>query len=68
MFKYSIQNVFQAIASTSFPYSAYGQQLSYWYPQSYPAASSAQIQGQFLGGMQGYAYGQFGGYQQSYMG
>ncbi|CAG9828265.1 unnamed protein product [Diabrotica balteata] len=58
----------QAIAGTSFPYSAYGQQLSYWYPQSYPTASSAQIQGQFLGGMQGYAYGQFGGYQQSYMG
>ncbi|XP_072402977.1 nucleolysin TIAR-like [Diabrotica undecimpunctata] len=57
-----------AIAGTSFPYSAYGQQLSYWYPQSYPTASSAQIQGQFLGGMQGYAYGQFGGYQQSYMG
>ncbi|XP_057659940.1 nucleolysin TIAR isoform X1 [Diorhabda carinulata] len=58
----------QAIAGTTFPYSAYGQQLSYWYPQSYPAASSAQMQGQFLGGMQGYAYGQFGGYQQSYMG
>ncbi|CAH1965048.1 unnamed protein product [Acanthoscelides obtectus] len=59
----------QAIAGTSFPYNAYGQQLSYWYPQSYPSTSSTQLQGQYLGGMQaGYGYGQYGGYQQSYMG
>ncbi|KAF4517816.1 hypothetical protein B566_EDAN008922 [Ephemera danica] len=47
-----------------YPY-AYGQQMGYWYPQGYPAAAAAaQIQGQFLQGMQGYTYGQFG-YQQA---
>ncbi|KAF6199544.1 hypothetical protein GE061_007570 [Apolygus lucorum] len=57
----------QALTSGQFPY-AYGQQLGYWYPQSYPAAAAAtaQMQGQFLQGMQGYTYGQFG-YQQGYM-
>jgi nucleolysin TIA-1/TIAR len=34
------------------------QQMGYWYPQGYP-----QLQSQFLQGMQGYTYGQFG-YQQ----
>jgi nucleolysin TIA-1/TIAR len=47
-----------------YPY-AYGQQMGYWYPQGYPAAA-AQIQGQFLQGMQGYtAYGTQFGYQQA---
>ncbi|XP_025833794.1 nucleolysin TIA-1 isoform X2 [Agrilus planipennis] len=60
----------QALSSTQYPYSAYGQQLGYWYPQSYPttAAAAAQMQGQFLQGIQGYGYGQYAGYQQSYMG
>ncbi|XP_060516017.1 cytotoxic granule associated RNA binding protein TIA1-like [Cylas formicarius] len=59
----------QAISGTTFPYSTYGQQLGYWYPQGYPTASTSQMQGQFLGGMQGYAYGPIGGYQSpSYMG
>lgn len=44
----------------------------YWYPPAptYPTtpAPAAPIQGQFLQGMQGYAYGQFAGYQQGYMG
>lgn len=55
-----------ALSSTQFPYTAaaYGQQLGYWYPQSYPAT---QLQGQFLQGVQGYTYGQFG-YQQGYLG
>ena len=52
-------------AGAQFPY-AYGQQLGYWYPQSYPT-TAAQMQGQFLQGMQGYTYGQYG-YQQGYMG
>lgn len=59
--------VFQALTSTQYPYSAYGQQLGYWYPQSFPT-TAAQMQGQYLQGVQGYAYGQFAGYQQSYMG
>uniref|UniRef100_A0A023F4M2 Putative apoptosis-promoting rna-binding protein tia-1/tiar rrm superfamily n=1 Tax=Triatoma infestans TaxID=30076 RepID=A0A023F4M2_TRIIF len=61
------QQAGQALTSGQFPY-AYGQQLGYWYPQSYPAAAAAtaQMQGQFLQGMQGYTYGQFG-YQQGYM-
>ncbi|CAB3371651.1 Hypothetical predicted protein [Cloeon dipterum] len=47
-----------------YPY-AYGQQMGYWYPQGYPA-TAAQIQGQFLQGMQGYtAYGTQFGYQQA---
>lgn len=60
----------QPLAGTQFgAYGAYGQQLGYWYPQSYPTAAAAQMQGQFLQGMQGYTtYGNFGGYQQSYMG
>lgn len=60
--------LFQALTSTQYPYGAYGQQLGYWYPQSFPTAAAAQMQGQFLQGMQGYTYGQFAGYQQSYMG
>ncbi|XP_063928887.1 cytotoxic granule associated RNA binding protein TIA1 isoform X3 [Zophobas morio] len=58
----------QALTSTQYPYGAYGQQLGYWYPQSFPTAAAAQMQGQFLQGMQGYTYGQFAGYQQSYVG
>lgn len=55
-------------AGAQYPY-AYGQQMGYWYPQAgYPAAASAaQMQNQFLQGMQGYSYGNFG-YQQGYMG
>ncbi|XP_066991575.1 cytotoxic granule associated RNA binding protein TIA1 isoform X2 [Anabrus simplex] len=60
----------QPLTGAQYPY-AYGQQMGYWYPQSYPAtaatAAAAQMQGQFLQGMQGYTYGQFG-YQQGYMG
>ncbi|GFG40603.1 hypothetical protein Cfor_06640, partial [Coptotermes formosanus] len=60
----------QSLTGAQYPY-AYGQQMGYWYPQSYPAtaatAAAAQMQGQFLQGMQGYTYGQFG-YQQGYMG
>nr|CAD7392740.1 unnamed protein product [Timema cristinae] len=60
----------QPLTGAQFPY-GYGQQMGYWYPQSYPAtaatAAAAQMQGQFLQGMQGYTYGQFG-YQQGYMG
>ncbi|KAL1122749.1 hypothetical protein AAG570_003076, partial [Ranatra chinensis] len=61
------QQAGQPLTGGQFPY-AYGQQLGYWYPQSYPttAAAAAQMQGQFLQGMQGYTYGQFG-YQQGYM-
>lgn len=64
----------QALSQAGFPFgAAYGQQMaSYWYPQAptYPPApaQSAPLQGQFLQGMQGYAYGQFAGYQQGYMG
>lgn len=65
----------QALGQTGFPFgTTYGQQVAgYWYPPAptYPAAPapSAPIQGQFLQGMQGYAYGQFAGYQQAgYMG
>ncbi|XP_048526520.1 nucleolysin TIAR isoform X1 [Dendroctonus ponderosae] len=54
----------QTISGTSFPYGTYGQQLGYWYPQSYTTASASQMPaGQFIGGMQGYAYGPIGGYQ-----
>ncbi|XP_066158821.1 nucleolysin TIAR isoform X3 [Euwallacea fornicatus] len=54
----------QTISGTSFPYGTYGQQLGYWYPQSYTTASTSQLPaGQFIGGMQGYAYGPIGGYQ-----
>ncbi|KAK7863513.1 hypothetical protein R5R35_009064 [Gryllus longicercus] len=60
----------QPLTGAQYPY-AYGQQMGYWYPQSYPTtaatAAAAQMQGQFLQGMQGYTYGQFG-YQQGYMG
>ncbi|XP_017771924.1 PREDICTED: nucleolysin TIAR isoform X2 [Nicrophorus vespilloides] len=59
----------QTLTSAQYPYGAYSQQLGYWYPQSFPTtAAAAQMQGQFLQGMQGYTYGQFAGYQQSYMG
>ncbi|XP_026466877.1 uncharacterized protein LOC113370426 [Ctenocephalides felis] len=66
----------KALTGAGFPFgAAYGQQVAgYWYPPApaaYPAAPapSAQLQGQFLQGMQGYAaYGQFAGYQQGYMG
>lgn len=58
----------QTLTGTQYPYGAYGQQLGYWYPQSFPSTAAAQMQGQFLQGMQGYTYGQFAGYQQSYMG
>ncbi|GLH02991.1 Protein elav, partial [Gryllus bimaculatus] len=37
------------------------------YPTTAATAAAAQMQGQFLQGMQGYTYGQFG-YQQGYMG
>ncbi|XP_063231079.1 nucleolysin TIAR [Bacillus rossius redtenbacheri] len=60
----------QAPAGTQYPY-AYGQQMGYWYPQAYQASAAtaaAQMQGQYLQGMQGYPYGQFTGYQQGYMG
>lgn len=58
----------QPPATTQYPY-GYGQQMGYWYPQSYPttAATAAQMQGQYLQGMQGYPYGGQFGYQQSYM-
>ncbi|KAI5740117.1 hypothetical protein M8J76_000636 [Diaphorina citri] len=63
-----VREEFNPLTSTQFPYTTYGQQLGYWYPQSYPTtAAAAQLQGQFLQGMQGYTYGQFG-YQQGYMG
>ncbi|CAG9759917.1 unnamed protein product [Ceutorhynchus assimilis] len=56
--------VSQTISGTTFPYGTYGQQLGYWYPQSYTTASTSQMPtGQFIGGMQGYAYGPIGGYQ-----
>lgn len=65
----------QALSQTGFPFStAYGQQVAgYWYPPAptYPTAPapSTPLQGQFLQGMQAqYAYGQFAGYQQGYMG
>jgi len=38
-----------SVAGAQYPY--YGQQMGYWYPQGYPAA--AQMQNQFLQGMQG---------------
>lgn len=65
-------------ATSGYPY-GYGQQMGYWYPGAtaattagYPAtaaaaASAAQMQNQFLQGMQGYSYGNFG-YQQGYIG
>lgn len=59
----------QPLSGTQYgAFGTYGQQLGYWYPQTFPTATAAQIQGQFLQGMQGYTYGQFAGYQQSYMG
>ncbi|XP_055852633.1 nucleolysin TIAR isoform X8 [Episyrphus balteatus] len=58
---------------------AYGQQLAgCWYSPTptYPASSAAaavtptaaSVQNQFLQGIQGYHFGQYGGYQQGYMG
>ncbi|XP_055922750.1 cytotoxic granule associated RNA binding protein TIA1-like, partial [Eupeodes corollae] len=71
----------QALSQAGFPFgtaaaaAAYGQQVAgYWYPSAptYPAAAPAPTNalqaGQFLQGMQGYAYSQFAGYQQGYMG
>lgn len=64
----------QALSQAGFPFgTTYGQQVAgYWYPPAptYPTtpAPAAPLQGQFLQGMQGYAYGQFAGYQQGYMG
>ncbi|XP_075223769.1 TIA1 cytotoxic granule associated RNA binding protein Rox8 [Lycorma delicatula] len=59
-------NANQPAATAQYPY-VYGQHMGYWYPQAY-AASAAQMQGQYLQGMQpGYTYGQFG-YQQGYVG
>jgi hypothetical protein len=52
-----------SIASSQYPY-GYGQQMGYWYPQGYP---TTQMQSQFLQGMQGYSYGNYG-FQQGYMG
>jgi len=55
----------QTSAAAQYPY-VYGQQMGYWYPQAY-AQASAQMQGQYLQGMQPNYYGQFG-YQQGYVG
>lgn len=57
-------NASQPATTAQYPY-VYGQQMGYWYPQAY--AASAQMQGQYLQGMQPNYYGQFG-YQQGYMG
>lgn len=57
----------QSIANASFPYT-YGQQMGYWYPQSFPAATAAatpQIPGQYL--QCGFSLGQFG-YHQDFLG
>lgn len=60
--------LFQPLSNSQYAYGAYSQQLSYWYPQGYPTTAAAQMQGQYLPGMQGgYSYGQYG-YQQSYLG
>lgn len=64
----------QALSPTGFPF-GYGQQVGYWYPQAaapathaYSTTPAAHLQSQWQG-MQGYAYGQFAGYQQAgYMG
>lgn len=62
----------QALSPTGFPF-GYGQQVGYWYPQAaapatYSTTPTAHLQSQWQG-MQGYAYGQFAGYQQAgYMG
>lgn len=70
MFFFSFKTI---STSSQFPFT-YGQHLNYWYPQSYPStaaaaatAAAAQLQGQFLQGVQGYPYSQFG-YQQGYVG
>ncbi|KAL1130211.1 hypothetical protein AAG570_013149 [Ranatra chinensis] len=64
----SANNANQQVAQ--WPY-MYGN-MGYWYPQGYAAAAAAAaaaagnpMQGQYL---QGYGYGQFGGYQQNYVG
>ncbi|KAG1669457.1 Nucleolysin TIAR [Nymphon striatum] len=49
--------------ATQYGYSNYQQQVPYWYPQGYPT----QMQGQYMQGMQGYPYGQYG-FQQQYTG
>uniref|UniRef100_A0A1B0CI93 Putative apoptosis-promoting rna-binding protein tia-1/tiar rrm superfamily n=1 Tax=Lutzomyia longipalpis TaxID=7200 RepID=A0A1B0CI93_LUTLO len=64
----------QALSHTAFPFgTAYGQQVAgYWYPQppTYPTNPYTNCcpTRAILQGMQGYAYGQFAGYQQGYMG
>uniref|UniRef100_A0A1A9W7Z8 DAZ-associated protein 2 n=1 Tax=Glossina brevipalpis TaxID=37001 RepID=A0A1A9W7Z8_9MUSC len=64
-----------AAAAAAAAAAAYGQQVAgYWYPPTatYPTAAPAATTlqpGQYLQGMQGFtAFGQFGGYQQGYMG
>lgn len=64
----------QALSPTGFPFSPYGQQVGYWYPQAAPATypatpTAAHLQSQWQGMQQYAAYGQFAGYQQAgYMG
>lgn len=59
-------NTNQSGAAAQYPGYMYGQQMGYWYPQAY--AASAQMQGQYLQGMQAQNYyGQFG-YNQGYVG
>lgn len=53
----------QPITNATFPYT-YGQQMGYWYPQSFPAATP-QIPGQYL--QSGFSIGQFG-YPQDFIG
>jgi len=52
------QQVNEQNLAAQYPYNY--QQMGYWYPQGYPA----QMQGQFMQGMQGYSYGSQFGYQQ----
>ncbi|XP_014243625.1 nucleolysin TIAR [Cimex lectularius] len=53
------------VSAAQWPY-MYGN-MGYWYPQGYSAAPGTHMQQQYLQGMQGYPYGQFG-YQQNYVG
>lgn len=80
----NIQCIAAQALTQGFPFgsttaAAYGQQIAgYWYPpaHTYPtppaptaaAATATTPIPQFIQGMQGYAYGQFPGYQQGYMG
>lgn len=70
----------QALNQAGYPYvgaaaaaaaAAYGQQLGCWYSPTTAAvtpATAASVQNQYLQGIQGYHFGQYGGYQQGYMG